>query len=58
MRTKVIVSQDATGWKLVLTIDGRIHKLYSRKRLIEVIELAKVLQVHITNIKSLPLNQY
>lgn len=52
------VFQSGTNWHLMLSIDDRVTNLWSKGKLIEVVELASCLQIHITNLSELPLTQY
>lgn len=48
-------SQD---WHLISLRDGQVFRVWSHSRLIEAIETACTLQLHIDNIAELPVSQY
>ncbi len=45
-------------WVLRFKLNGQMIKSYTFKRLIEAIDTASVLQLHVSNIDALPLTQY
>lgn len=58
MKVLVLVVQWHNQWQLVFLINGQVSKSYTRKKLIEVLDLANELQVHVSNADCLPLSQY
>lgn len=55
---KVIIKPWFGEWILCITRDRQVIRSFTAKRLIEVIDVANLLQLHISNIDELPLNQY
>lgn len=54
----VTINQSLETWVLCFSLNGQVINSYTVKKLLEAIELASVLQVHIDNINDLPLRQY
>ncbi len=55
---KVYIIQTEAKWSLRIKKGDQVFRVWQFKRLIEAIEMASALQLHIDNIESLPLNQY
>lgn len=56
---KVEIKNKCNGtWFLVMSKDSRVIKFWSFNRLIQAIDTACTLQLHVDNIDELPLNQY
>lgn len=55
---RVTINQSLDVWVLCISFGDRVIKAYTRPRLIEVLDVAYVLQLHIDNVDELPLNQY
>lgn len=58
MKTNVNIKQVRFGWTLTITVKGQLIKSWTFKKLIEALDTACVLQVHVDNADELPLNQY
>ena len=63
MKPRVEIVQGSLDWYLRIELRDEtdvvtLVNVYPFKRLIEAIELASVLQIHIDNIDTLPLKQY
>ncbi len=55
---QVIIKQLYGVWILSVENSEQVIWFYTDRRLISVIDMANTLQLHITNISELPLNQY
>lgn len=56
MRVEIV--QVLSQWCIVCTFNGQVLWALAADKLIEAIDLANTLQIHVDNIDSLPLNQY
>lgn len=55
---KVTINQSLNVWVLCISFGDRVIRAYTRKRLIDVLDVACKLQLHVDNANELPLNQY
>ncbi len=55
---RVLVVQKSGFWLLVFKNRDQVSRSYTFKRLLQAIEQASILQLHISNIEALPLTQY
>lgn len=58
MYTLEIKRKCGETWFLIVSKDGQVFKFWSFCRLIEALEMASTLQIHVSNADELPLNQY
>lgn len=59
MKYDVQINQGRSGyWALTISFEGSVYRAWSFKRLIEALDMASVLQLHVSNIATLPLRQY
>ena len=56
--TLVLIVKKGTNWSLTVKNRHQLIKVWTFPRLIEAIDMANQLQFHVSNIDSLPLNQY
>lgn len=57
MTVKILKKSD--GWMLsIRSPANKLSKYWIRPRLIEVLEIANILQIHVDNLSDLPLTQY
>ena len=57
MRTLIIRKED--GWMLsIRSPANKLAKSFIRPRLMEIIEIANALKIHVDNVSDLPLKQY
>ncbi len=54
----VEVQRVCNVWTLLVVINSQAYELFTDTRLTYVIDAASLLQLHISNIDELPLNQY
>lgn len=54
----VTINQSLETWVLCFSLNDQVINSYTVTKLLDAIELASVLQVHIDNINDLPLRQY
>lgn len=56
---KVEIKNKCNGtWFLLLSKDSTVIRFWSFNRLIEAIDMASMLQLHVDNVSELPLQQY
>lgn len=55
---KVTINQSLNCWVLCISRNEQVLKVYTRKTLVALIDVACVLQLHVDNISELPLTQY
>lgn len=53
-----IIKLFESEWKMMIVHDGKMLRTWNDRQLIELINTASVLGLHIDNIDELPLNQY
>lgn len=58
MEVKATINQSNDCWVLCLLINDQVIKSYTFDRLIEALDCACLLQIHVSNESDLPLNQY
>ncbi len=55
---RIIKLQACGTWALIVQSDSQLLNYFTTARLIEALELACTLQLHVDNTDELPLNQY
>ncbi len=54
----VVISLILGHWVLCISKNDQVIKAYASEKLIDALDLANLLQLHVSNIAELPLTQY